>query len=185
MDLYIVVSQTGTYFSRLLRAVNREPYNHVSIGLEPELTRLYSFGRQCLFFPLAAGFVREEPGHGVYCQYSDTRCVVYRLSVKRRAYEQAQRLIRQFEQNEWRYRYNFAGLLAMLVNIPIERDRHFVCSQFVAYVLEQSGAYSFDRDFSLVRPRDFMRLKGARLIYEGRLNDYAYPVQARLLPYAL
>ena len=111
--------------------------------------------------------------------------MVYRLSVKRRAYEQAQRLIRQFEQNEWRYRYNFAGLLAMLVNIPIERDRHFVCSQFVAYVLEQSGAYSFDRDFSLVRPRDFMRLKGARLIYEGRLNDYAYPVQARLLPYAL
>lgn len=49
MDLYIVVSQTGTYFSRLLRAVNREPYNHVSIGLEPELKRLYSFGRQCLF----------------------------------------------------------------------------------------------------------------------------------------
>ncbi len=171
-SVYLVLSQTGTKFSRCLRLVNHTPYNHISIGLDSSLETLYSFGRQCLFFPLAAGFVREHPGYGVYRQFSDTRCAVYRLPVSLRTYCRLKETIEQFEQQEWCYRYNFAGLLAMIAHIPLHRQRHFVCSQFVAYVLLHSGACRFPKDFSLVRPQDFMQLPDIELLYEGRLNGY-------------
>ncbi len=71
--VYFVVSQTGTCFSRLLQLFNRAEYNHVSLSLDDSLDRLYSFGRQCLYFPLAAGFVREQPHYGIYCQSTGCR----------------------------------------------------------------------------------------------------------------
>ena len=176
--VYFVVSQTGTCFSRLLQLFNRAEYNHVSLSLDDSLDRLYSFGRQCLYFPLAAGFVREQPHYGIYCQYSDTRCAVYRVPVRAREFWNLHQSIRQFEQQEWRFRYNFAGLLAIQAGIPLHRRRHFVCSQFVAYVLEQSGLHLFDKDYSLVRPQDFMRIPHAELVYQGPLNAYQHPGHA-------
>ena len=153
--VYFVVSQTGTCFSRLLQLFNRAEYNHVSLSLDDSLDRLYSFGRQCLYFPLAAGFVREQPHYGIYCQYSDTRCAVYRVPVRAREFWNLHQSIRQFEQQEWRFRYNFAGLLAI-----------------------QAGIHLFDKDYSLVRPQDFMRIPHAELVYQGPLNAYPRPGHA-------
>ena len=33
-EIYIVISQTGTLFSRALKVATRHPYNHVSISLD-------------------------------------------------------------------------------------------------------------------------------------------------------
>lgn len=170
-DIYIITSQTGTRFSRLLHLFNRAPYNHASISMDGSLRELYSFGRQCLWLPIASGFVREAPGRGIYRRYQDTQCAVYRVWVSPDQYRRLREAIRRFEEEEWAYRYNFLGLLTMMAGIPFRRQYHFVCSQFVAYVLSQSGLWDLDKDISLARPQDFSRLSGARLIYQGRLND--------------
>jgi hypothetical protein len=179
-EIYIVLSQTGTRFSRMLHLFNRFPYNHASIALDGTLSELYSFGRQCLWLPIASGFVREHPGRGIYRRYGDTLCAVYRVPVAEESFRRLEAAIRAFEEKEWTYRYNFIGLLTILAGIPLHRSRHFVCSQFVAYVLQQSGLWALEKDISLARPQDFSKLPGARLVYQGRLNDYCRPV--RLLP---
>lgn len=180
--VYIVLSQTGTRFSRLLRLVNRAPYNHASIALDSSLTELYSFGRQCLWLPIASGFVRERPGRGIYRRYGDALCAVYRLPATVEELRRLEEAIRTFEEKEWTYRYNFLGLLTILLGIPLRRRRHFVCSQFVAHVLRQSGLWPLEKEVSLARPQDFAALPGARLVYQGRLNDYRAPARLLSLP---
>lgn len=41
--IYIVLSQTGTVLSRVLRLFTRAEYNHVSIALDENLDYMYSF----------------------------------------------------------------------------------------------------------------------------------------------
>ena len=170
-DIYIVISQTGTKFSRFLHIFNRTPYNHASIALDGGMDTLYSFGRQCLWLPIASGFVREAPGRGIYRRYKDTQCAVYRVTVSDSQHARLAEAIRRFEEEEWAYRYNFLGLLTMMAGIPFRRRHHFVCSQFVAYVLYQSGLWGLDKDISLARPQDFAAPPGVQLVYQGRLND--------------
>ncbi len=179
-EIYVVTSQTGTKFSRFLHIFNRARYNHASIAMDQSLEELYSFGRQCLWLPIASGFVRERPGRGIYRRYQDTQCAVYRVPVTGEQYLRLQGSIRRFEEEEWTYRYNFIGLLAIMAGIPFHRRHHFVCSQFVAYVLWESGIWHPEKDIFLVRPQDLAALPGARLVYQGRLNDYAH--HPRLLP---
>lgn len=180
-DIYIVTSQTGTKFSRLLHMVNRAPYNHTSINLDGSMKVMYSFGRQCLWLPIASGFVREVPGRGIYRRYQDTRCAVYRVTVTEEQYARLQETIQHFEEEEWTYRYNFVGLLTIMAGIPVPLRHHFVCSQFVAYVLKESGIWDLSKDVSLARPQDFASLPRAELVYQGRLNDYR-PQAEEVLP---
>ena len=159
-NIYIMVSQTGTNCSKILQFFTRAPYNHASIALDEDLNSLYSFARQNLYIPLIAGFVKENINEGIYKLHDNTVC---------------QREIREFERNGNKYHYNFAGLVAMLFNIPYHRPNHYVCSQFVAYVLEQSESVKFNKHFTLIRPYDFCDLAESSdvdLVYSGKLADY-------------
>ena len=41
-QLYIVISQTGTLLSRILKQITGAEYNHASISLSRDLERMYS-----------------------------------------------------------------------------------------------------------------------------------------------
>lgn len=173
--IYIMVSQTGTGCSKILQFFTRAPYNHASIALDENLNSLYSFARQNLYIPLIAGFVKEDINEGIYKMHDNTICQIYRVPVNSKQYNILQKEIKKFEKNDSSYHYNFMGLVAMLFNIPYYRPHHYVCSQFVAYVLKQANAVQFDKHFTLVRPYDFCDIldcSDVDLIYSGKLSDY-------------
>jgi len=174
-NIYIMVSQTGTSCSKVLQFFTRAPYNHASIALDENLNSLYSFARQNLYMPLIAGFVKEDINSGIYKIHGNTVCQIYRIAVTDKQYKNLKREIKKFEKEQNKYHYNFVGLLPMFFNIPYSRPKHYVCSQFVAYVLEQSKAMKFDKHFSLVRPYDFCDIfdsYNADLVYCGKLAEY-------------
>lgn len=171
-NIYIMISQTNTGCSRILQFFTRDPYNHASISLDEDLNSLYSFARQNLYLPLIAGFVKEDINDGIYKIHSNTVCEIYKLKITNEQYELLEKSIEEFKENKNKYRYNFAGLITILFNIPYHRPKHYVCSQFVAYVLQKSNVIEFDKHFTLMRPYDFKSLSGLDLIYSGRLSDY-------------
>lgn len=171
--IYIMLSRTGTKFSKLLRLFTRAPYNHVSIALDENLDSLYSFGRRHLYIPILAGFVKEDVNDGIYHLYKDTRCEVYCMTISNEQYQKLKKLIERFEREGQKYRYNFFGLGAMLFNIPLHREHHYVCSQFVAYLLQECDLVDLDKDFSLVRPHELSDLPDLNLVYSGLLTDYS------------
>lgn len=43
--IYIILTQSGTIFSKILRLFTKEKYNHSSICLKDNFKTFYSFGR--------------------------------------------------------------------------------------------------------------------------------------------
>lgn len=171
--IYIVLSQTGTYFSRAIKLYTRYTYNHTSIALDKDLKELYSFGRRRERLPLPAGFVKENIEGGIFRICKDTTCKVYELTVTEEEYNQVVDIINTFKEEGTRYKYSILGILAIMLHIPYNRKYHFVCSQFVAHVLKEGKIVDFDKDVSLIKPEDFASLNKGQVVYSGLLSKYA------------
>ena len=46
MRIYVVLSDSGSVVSKLLRLFTKAKYNHVSLSLREDLSEMYSFGRR-------------------------------------------------------------------------------------------------------------------------------------------
>ena len=86
-QLYIVLTQTGSSISRLLKLFTKAEYNHSSISLTEGLQRMYSFGRVYSWTFLFGGFVKESPNTGSFRRFSKTEACVIALPVTEEQYE--------------------------------------------------------------------------------------------------
>lgn len=169
--IYIVLSMSGTGFSKFLRIMTKKPYTHVSMSLLEDISLMYSFGRRSMIFPIRSGFVYETFEKGVYKKYN-AYGDIFEFSVSEEQITRLINAISDFKKEYKKYKYNFIGLPFMLFGKSFIRKYHFVCSQFVAYILEQSGIYKFDKGWSIVRPMDLLEIQNLKLIYSGDLRTY-------------
>lgn len=171
--LYLVLTHTGTLFSRTIRLYTRSKYTHVSLSLHPNLDTLYSFGRKKTHNPFIGGFVTERRNQGVYLHCRNTLCEVYEIEVDEFKYYQVQNIIAGFKLRQDNLKYNTLGLITMLFGRGYRRQNYYFCSQFVAEVLEQAGIIKFNKPPYLVKPGDFWAKKEQfTLIYRGLLRKY-------------
>lgn len=82
--VYILLTDTGTLFTKSIKKYTKAPYNHASIAFDPTLKEMYSFGRKNPSNPINGGFVKEDVYTGTYSKYPDTTCVIYKLEVSNR-----------------------------------------------------------------------------------------------------
>lgn len=170
--VYIMLSDTGTMFTKTIKQYTKAPYNHASISFDTELNELYSFGRKKPHNPIYGGFVREDVLNGTYKHFPKTTCAIYQLPVDERTIEKMRRIINRFEKNKEKYSYNLMGLFGIALKEPIEPGASYFCSQFVADILKRSGIKLWSKIPSLVEPEDFRKSDKLSLIYEGKLNEY-------------
>ncbi|MDQ0156172.1 hypothetical protein [Robertmurraya andreesenii] len=171
-SIYILLTDTGTWFSKMIKFYTRFPYNHISIALDEGLDNLYSFGRRVYRNPFSGGFVKERMDQGVFFHQKETKCVLYKMTVNEEQYNQILRVIYQFESFAANYKYNLLGIFAIAVNLRLKRDNAYTCSQFVATVLNMSGFELLSKCPELMRPDDFLEIPSLELIYEGKLHEY-------------
>ncbi|TAH72149.1 MAG: hypothetical protein EWM47_04035 [Anaerolineaceae bacterium] len=172
--IYIVLSQTKTYPARAIRFYTHEPYAHASIAFDEDLEEMYSFARRGTYNPFNAGFIREYIDKGVFGRFDTTACSIYRLLITEDQYISLRSEIEVFKQNKNTYSYNYLGLIGAAFNIPVRSKQRYFCSQFVAYVLEQSGIHIFNKCYALVKPRDIRINPNLTTVYEGRLSLYRF-----------
>lgn len=168
-EIYLLLTDTGTILTRLIKSYTKKPYNHASIVFDTELVEVYSFGRKTAKNPYIGGFVREDI-HSVLFKQAD--CAIYSLTVTNDEFQKMYQYIQKIAVEKGCYRYNFIGLFGVLFKKPIKRKNAFFCSQFVASVLKESNVINFEKDLSLVEPSDLPYSANFQLIYEGRLKDY-------------
>ncbi|MDD4407184.1 MAG: hypothetical protein PHF30_04005 [Bacilli bacterium] len=169
--IYIIASDSGTYFSKFLKIMTREKYVHISIALDKDFKQVYSFGRKSKFmFP--AGFVNEDLKK--ICQFFNNNiCQIYELKITHKQLYKIKKILKkEYIKNELKYKYNVRGLPMINFNLPYTREYHYVCSQFCGKLLDDSGIISFNKHYSLIKPRDILNYEGLSLIYEGKTIDY-------------
>lgn len=177
--VYIMLSDTGTVFTNLIKRYTKAPYNHASLSFDPELKEMYSFGRKKPTNPLHGGFVKEDILTGTYSKFKETTCVIYKLEVTERQLQKMKRILHLFIRNDDKYLYNILGVIGVPLKAPVEFSNSYFCSQFVAEILSRSGIHLWDKLSVMVTPDDFRNCEQLQLIYEGKLFDYV-PVKKHL-----
>lgn len=169
--IYIVMTFTGTLFSRLIRKFTKVYYPHASISLNQDFLKMYSFGRKIPLLPIFGGFVIENPHKGVYRVFKNTDCTVYELEVSFEQYRKLEKSIKKFEENAGDYKYNLIGLVTLLFNYSFKRDKYFFCTQFVDSVLKEAGINVTNKASEFVKPNDFLNNDNLKIIYSGKIRD--------------
>ena len=169
MEVYIILTDTGTIFTNLIKVFTSQPLNHASISFTKELDQTYSFGRKHANNPFIGGFVKENMMGSLF---KNASCAIYKCSVLESEYDKMVQAVKQIETNRNDYKYNFIGLFGVLLNKGVDRKNAFFCSQFVATILKSGGITIKGKPTSLVKPSDFISCERMSLKYEGRISDY-------------
>jgi hypothetical protein len=167
--VYILLTNTGSFLTKLIKLYTKKPYNHASIAFDHELSEVYSFGRKTARNPFIGGFVKEDVKAGLFKQAD---CAIYSFTVTEDQLKKMFYYLQEIEAQKRDYRYNFLGLFGVMFNKPIKRKKAFFCSQFVATVLKEGNIIHFEKPHSLITPHDFQKVSTFQFVYEGKLKDY-------------
>lgn len=171
-NVYILISKTSTLPSDIIKMWTKEQYAHTSLALDIELNEMYSFARKRLRNPFYCGFISEDITKGVFGRDVNTTCMVMRLRVTPNEHKNIIKILDRFKKNSAIYKYNYLGIVGVMINKSVERPYNYFCSQFVYFVLDKAGVPLFNKPSGLVRPEDFRTWEGLEVVYEGRLHDY-------------
>ena len=170
--IYIVVSQTGTILSSILKHVTGYKYNHASLSLSADLSTMYSFGRIHPYNPVWGGFVQESPSSGTFKRFSGTEVVVLAVPVPKETYAALADHLREMYCHRRSYHYNYLGLFLGGLHICWQQDHCYYCSEFVRDILVRHSVIQPDEVDAIVHPAQFLSIPGALVIYEGKLRNY-------------
>ncbi|WP_187385748.1 hypothetical protein [Gorillibacterium timonense] len=167
--IYILLTDTGTWFTRMIRLYTKAAYNHASIAFDSELSEVYSFGRKQPHNPFVGGFIKENLHNELF---RDATCSLYSCQVEEEAYQRMKERVRRMEQSADRYKYNLLGVFAIMLKLEMERHDAFFCSEFVAWLLEDGGIKAVDKPACRVTPADLAEGRAFVPLYEGELQSY-------------
>ncbi len=171
--LYILLSQTGTVPSRVLKIITHAKYNHVSLSLSSDLTKMYSFGRRYLYFPIPGGFVAESRERGVFKRYPHADIAVLELEIGEETYQKIAKKVEEMYAEKGAYRYNLIGLGLAAFKIVYRKDRRYYCSEFVRDILVECGVAKAEQFERIVQPMHFIDMSQTKLVYQGQLSGYS------------
>lgn len=170
--LYVMITKTDTGIGKLIRAVTRYPYNHVSMTLDDSFRTWVSFARFHLDTPLYGGFIRE-PVERFLAKGQRIDIRIFALELPARRIEEIRALFDKAGVPGSDYIYNYLELVTLSVGLRFSIRDAYSCLGFANAVLGTDHRSIKALDQSLT----------PRLFYEGTLNDLAPDSGDRTDPY--
>lgn len=174
---YVIVSQTGTILSRIIKLVTRSAYNHVSVSLHNDLSTMYSFGRINPYNPVVGGLVIESPGFGTFARFKNTEVVILKVQITPGQKEKLRKRLEKMYSKRKLYHYNYIGLFLAAIHIHYKKKNCFYCSEFVREVLVRSSILNKESFEKIVHPMRFLNIDGLNVIYTGKLRQFASKIK--------
>jgi hypothetical protein len=148
--VYIVLSDTGSPASKLIRIFTAAIYNHVSLSFDRALETLVSYN---------GGNGVSGPGLNAEClsflnRKTGASLVVYRLRLE--PVQKSALINRVARINQEGSSYNLLGLVTKKSKLP----NIMFCSQFVYSLLDEAGLAYFEKEEGKVQPEDFITAEG-------------------------
>jgi hypothetical protein len=167
--VFIVLTRSPTILSRLIHRVTRDKYTHAALALDENLEYMFSFGRRRVSNPFIGCFKRESLNDEIYGACTELPGVIAEIPVTPVQYATIRGMVESFLLNHHNYSYNTLGLIRNLIRLPAENSTRFFCSEFVYYVLRESGVCDFGEISGSVRPEMLLKING-RIAFEGDLT---------------
>ena len=170
--IYVLLMHTNTIPSKLIKIFTRSEYSHIGISLDRSCNNIYSFGRKTLRAIWNAGFTVDKKEGEFFKVFNKTKCKIYEVEVTEKQYREVEKILNDMSSNSKIYKYDFFCLIPRFFGIPITLKNRYVCSYFVAQVLERTGIHNFDKNTCLVIPKDFEHIEEFQEIYQGNYTLY-------------
>lgn len=170
--IYILLMHTKTIPSKLVKFFTRYEYSHVAISLDESCYTTYSFGRRSLYNILNGGLSIQQKDGKFFKKFNKSVCKIYEIEVTDEQYNDVKSLLEDMASNIEKYKYDFLGIVPRWFKIPVTFENKFVCSYFVAYILDRAKIYKFKKNIALTVPKDFENIKRAKEIYKGKYLLY-------------
>lgn len=168
--IYIAFVDTPGFFAALIRKFLKQRYVHVVIAADAMLTEAYSVGRRAPAIPFFSGFEREDKNKILHTFPT----AFYRICELSCTAQQKQEIMERLH-TDWRKRFHIhyavIGLPFIVMGIPFYLKNQYTCSSYIARLLQEKGICVSEKHFSLVTPKDFLRYKKMRVIFEGELSE--------------
>lgn len=159
--LFVLLTKFPGVRSNAVSLIARSYYNHASIGLEEDTDTFYSF--------VCKGFIVEKITRYLKPDREPFPCLLYELPVSEEAYQSVKELLLDFVEKREGLRYSWLGVALSILRIPYKQEGRYFCSQFVAEVLGRGRAARLKKDSTLYLPRDFAKLQGVQMRFQGNL----------------
>lgn len=169
MRVYILLTQTTSVLTRMIKFCTKKPYNHASLAFDERLEYTYSFGRINPNDPLIGGFSHERLDIGVF---KNAQCQLLSLDVTPEQYSKMRKRVAEIEANQIKYKFNLIGLFGARFDFDLKRKHAYFCSQFVSTVLQEVGLFPEDFPSHLVKPSDLVEHINLKIEYQGPLARY-------------
>ncbi|MBR2675028.1 MAG: hypothetical protein IKE52_06220 [Mogibacterium sp.] len=147
--LNIVLSKTNTRIGSMIRAVIGGKYNHCSFYVDDEVDKIYGFSRKYRELWYTGCFTQENPIY--YDEYQ-----VYQIPLSNVQNERLRERIDEMNANI--HMYNYISAMLLPANIPVASDSSFICSTFVADLIDKYTDIELEKDVLLYRPMDIFEL---------------------------
>lgn len=163
--IYVLLTQFPGFSSKALRIWTQCPYTHVSIGLDEDMNTYYSF--------VFKGFIIEDidrynrPGRPPF------PCELYSMEVSEETYQEVRDYIDTFVRKRSRLHYSRVGLALSLAGIPWKIKDGYICSYFVAEILQKCTGAKLKKHSMLCMPKDFSRSRHLKMVFRGDLQRYS------------
>lgn len=167
-QVYLILTDTGTIFTNLIKLYTKRKYNHASICFDENFQEVYSFGRKKPKNPFIGGFVKEDVFEGLMW---NAKCKIYSYEVTNEQYMQMRNFIKKIENEAHLYKYNLLGVLTFPFKKQLNRQYAYFCSEFVATLFSIIGV-KFEKPIAFITPYDLEQLPGLEIVYEGKLCNF-------------
>ena len=169
-QIYFVLTDTGTILSKIIKIFMKDEYAHISLSLDKDLKKMYSFGRLNPYNPFIGGFVHESIKRGTFKRFKKTKARILEYNIDDEKYENLVQLIKYIKHNRKSFSFNILGLFGYYFRLKRKKEKCFYCAEFVKYIVEMSN---IDIELpELIRPEDFKEINESNIIYMGRLKEY-------------
>ena len=166
-EIYVVLTDTKTLFSRLSKVVTRQPYNHVSLALDEDFSELYTFALTTGNSSLG-GFKVETRQ-----ELEGMRYLAYKVSVTKHDWTRISNHIKSMVENPLGTTYNRFGLINLIFDLDVFKNSdksRAICSEFVANLLSDSGAEFIEgKKNHMLKPYDLLKNKRLEFFKRGVL----------------
>lgn len=135
-SIYVVFSNTPCRIGKLIRSLTGEQYNHVSIALDRDLSRMYSFARRYYRTPLYGGFVKESLSR-YHADCKPALCMICAVPVSIAQYTALEAHLDEMHSHKEQYLYNYLSALTFLFRKRVHVRDARLCVEFVSDTLSQ------------------------------------------------
>lgn len=170
--IYLLLMHTYTIPSKIVKLFTGYKYSHVAISLDADCNIVYSFGRRTVNSAFDGGFCIESKNGPFFNKFNRTICKIYEVQVTEDQYENIKNMLNDMKNNIDSYKYDYLGAVFRFLGLSITFKNKFVCSYFIAYLLQKNDIYAFNKQIYFLKPKDFEMLKGFTEIYSGKYLEY-------------